>query len=195
MRKVPTTLIIVPIILLACQNPDRNTVRTDFIALGDSLVQLTFDTLSSTLQKQIGVNGFDSAVGYCYLQAANLTAVHSDEVKSVKRATLKPRNPGNRADKFEEVQIRYFQKMIDSNQTLKSKLVAENTGKVHFFKPIILQPLCLGCHGDPTKEINEKTLTAIQKNYPQDEATGYATGDLRGVWHLTFEPFEKKRKK
>lgn len=195
MRKVPTTLLIVPIILIACQNPDSNTIRTDFTALGDSLVQSTFDTLSSTLQKQIGAHGFDSTVRYCYLQAANLTAIHSDEVTSVKRATMKPRNPGNRADKFEEVQIRYFQNLIDNNQTLKSKLVAENTGKVHFFKPIIVQPLCLGCHGNPTKEINESTFAAIQKNYPQDEATGYAQGDLRGVWHLTFEPFEKKRKK
>jgi hypothetical protein len=195
MRILPPTLLIAPLILIACQNSDSNTVRTDFTALGDSLVQLTFDSLSTTLQKKIGESGFDSAVGYCYLHAAHLTASKNDEVTSIKRATLKPRNKENRADNFEEVQIRYFQNIIDKQEPLKSKLVAENTGKVHFFKPIIVQPLCLGCHGDPNSEINEITLAAIQKNYPQDEATGYATGDLRGVWHLTFEPFEKKRKK
>jgi hypothetical protein len=195
MRLLSTTLSAIMIFLNACQNPDSKTIQTDFTALGDSLVKQTFDTLSSTLQKQIAAGGFDSAVGYCYLKAAYLTAIHSDEVTSVKRAALKVRNKENRADNMEEAQIRYFQNLIDQGLPLKSKLVAEHTGKVHYFKPIIIQPLCLGCHGNPEKEINSPTLSAIDKYYPSDEATGYAAGDLRGVWHLTFEPFEKKKKK
>jgi hypothetical protein len=31
-------------------------------------------------------------------------------------------------------------------------------------------------------------LTAIRKLYPEDRATGYKTGDLRGAWAVTFDP-------
>jgi hypothetical protein len=51
---------------------------------------------------------------------------------------------------------------------------------------VISNPLCLQCHGAPDAEIAPATLAAIRKLYPDDKATGYRSGDLRGLWSVTF---------
>lgn len=43
---------------------------------------------------------------------------------------------------------------------------------------------CLKCHGNKTSDISVETLQSIEINYPQDLATGYAVGDLRGMWKI-----------
>jgi len=47
-------------------------------------------------------------------------------------------------------------------------------------------PACLGCHGTEGGDINAKTLKIIKQKYPEDKATGYKEGDLRGWWKITF---------
>ena len=47
-------------------------------------------------------------------------------------------------------------------------------------------PPCLQCHGTPNQDIAPETLAAIQKLYPDDKATGFKLGDLRGLWRVTF---------
>jgi hypothetical protein len=48
-------------------------------------------------------------------------------------------------------------------------------------------PTCLQCHGKPKQDIEAATLKTIQRKYRFDKATGYAMGELRGTWKLTFE--------
>lgn len=60
-------------------------------------------------------------------------------------------------------------------------------GSVHFYAPILLAaPVCLQCHGRPEKDIAPATMAAIKKLYPEDKATGFQLGDLRGLWRVTF---------
>lgn len=182
------------IVLFSCKN-ENSTINVDFTAKGDSIAQKTFDTLSYTLKEKIATGGFENAVEFCQLKAIDLTQIFSDDLTSIRRTSTKARNSNNIPDDLEKSQILHFQALIDSGTTLKSKLVVEHTGIVHFFKPIIIQPLCLNCHGDPNKDISPATLAMLNKKYPDDEATGYANGDLRGVWHITFEPFAPKNNK
>ena len=44
--------------------------------------------------------------------------------------------------------------------------------------------LCLNCHGEPGKEINESTLEKINSLYPEDKAIDFKVGDLRGMWSI-----------
>jgi cytochrome c len=46
----------------------------------------------------------------------------------------------------------------------------------------MMKPLCLNCHGEPGKQINEATFNAIKAKYPKDKAMGYKEGDFRGLW-------------
>jgi hypothetical protein len=75
----------------------------------------------------------------------------------------------------------------------ETKIVRSMSAKeIHFFKPILLQPLCLNCHGTPGKQIQNSTLAKIQLLYPGDQAFDYREGDLRGVWHIVFNPQKRK---
>ncbi|MCB1147042.1 MAG: hypothetical protein KDK38_09595, partial [Leptospiraceae bacterium] len=49
----------------------------------------------------------------------------------------------------------------------------------------IASPLRLACHGT-SAEIQAETKAALAKAYPNDRATGYALGDLRGTMLLEF---------
>jgi hypothetical protein len=45
--------------------------------------------------------------------------------------------------------------------------------------PIHLKPTCLMCHG-PEDQILPDVREALAKQYPEDKATGFEEGDLRG---------------
>ena len=44
--------------------------------------------------------------------------------------------------------------------------------------------MCLTCHGS---DIDANIAEALAERYPADEATGFATGDLRGVFRVEFQ--------
>ena len=43
---------------------------------------------------------------------------------------------------------------------------------------IAVEPVCLACHG---KALSPETTTALRRHYPDDAATGFDAGDLRGA--------------
>lgn len=51
-------------------------------------------------------------------------------------------------------------------------------GEARLVSPLIAGALCLTCHGDA---IAPPVLAALDEHYPNDEARGYRSGDLRGV--------------
>jgi len=179
--------------ILSCSNPDPELNSMDFLKAGDSLSVKTFDTLSRTLQKAIAVGSFDEAILVCKEMAPGLTGTYNTSTTTISRTAHLVRNKANAPDKLEMPQLDFFQKMIEEGQPLKSKLVVDEMGTVHYFKPILIQPLCLNCHGSEQQDIMPALLAKIKKEYPADEATGYATGDLRGLWHITFNPFKPKK--
>ena len=66
-----------------------------------------------------------------------------------------------------------------------------SSDEIHFFKPILLQAMCLNCHGSPGEHIQAPTLARIQQLYPNDRAVNFKEGDLRGVWHIIFKSPKK----
>ena len=59
------------------------------------------------------------------------------------------------------------------------KVFTGPSGELGVLSPIELAPLCANCHGDPDK-LAEGVMTAVSEKYPDDQATGFAPGDLRG---------------
>ena len=45
--------------------------------------------------------------------------------------------------------------------------------------------MCLACHGEHPAEAVRERLAAL---YPEDNASGYREGDLRGVFWAEFPP-------
>ena len=48
----------------------------------------------------------------------------------------------------------------------------------------MIQPVCLGCHGSAS-DIPASLAKKIRLEYPQDRATGYSVGKLRGAVVVT----------
>jgi hypothetical protein len=44
----------------------------------------------------------------------------------------------------------------------------------------------MNCHGIPEEEIRPGVLRLIRETYPEDEAVGYRSGQLRGLWKISF---------
>jgi hypothetical protein len=55
--------------------------------------------------------------------------------------------------------------------------------RLGYVEPILVQPLCLTCHGDP---LAPDIAARIDELYPEDRAVGYEIGDLRGVFWIEF---------
>ncbi len=66
------------------------------------------------------------------------------------------------------------------------KVVDGSDGKreLRYAKAIVTQQLCVTCHGRP-EDIPAPLLEKIRAEYPDDQATGYSVGKLRGAVVVT----------
>lgn len=153
---------------------------------GKAIVAETFSLLSSNLQTAIQQGGVSNALPFCSLAASPLTAgMAGKHGVAIRRITHKPRNPADRADTTELAILQQFETAL-TGTNLPPPLVTNLTASTAtFFAPIILNhELCLKCHGEPGKDISAVNSAVIRRLYPQDEATGFKLGQLRGAWRI-----------
>lgn len=157
-----------------------------YIKKGNEIVAHTFDTLRNSLLHAISSQGVEGAITFCNENAYPITATYADSVV-IRRAASRYRNPDNKPDSLERLILDEMNQQVLSAGKPGTRLVRNTSGgEIHFFKPILLQPMCLSCHGAPGKEIAVTTVTKIQELYPDDGAVDFKEGDLRGVWHIVF---------
>lgn len=156
-----------------------------------------FQTLSSQLMAALGRGGPTNAIPFCSTRALDLTAsVGRTNGVVLRRVTHAPRNPANAATDEERTLIPTFQTRLDETRregqppaAPEPVLRTNATGVVTWYSPIVLSnPLCLQCHGDPSREIAPATHESIRRLYPRDQATGFKLGDVRGLWRIDFPP-------
>jgi hypothetical protein len=97
----------------------------------------------------------------------------------LRQISSKYRNPDNKPDKFEEKALIEFQK--DKNLSEYKGVDKVNGQKVlRYLIPLYIEEACLKCHS-----AKETIPEFIQEDYPEDKATDYAFGDLRGAISVT----------
>ncbi|MCX8090370.1 MAG: DUF3365 domain-containing protein [Verrucomicrobiae bacterium] len=147
-----------------------------------------FSELSSNLLAAITRSGLNAALPYCAEKAMPLTrAVAQKHGVGLKRITHKPRNPDNQASATELALLRQFQADVAAKRTPAPALVTNANQTVSVYVPIVIpNALCLMCHGQPGTEISPDLQATLRKLYPNDQATGFGIGDLRGAWRVDF---------
>ena len=55
-----------------------------------------------------------------------------------------------------------------------------------YYYPIYVAENCTQCHGVAGESLNKKAAKKLAALYLNDHAQGYQTGDLRGMWVVTF---------
>lgn len=196
MLKFALTTVTCSLLLCSCtENAEKksgnNTDNVSWSSMGDTIIAKTFDTLRNTLIRETSAHGFAGGIGFCSVNAQPLTAAFATTGTVVKRTSVKLRNPANAPDSIEAAVFALFSQHKDSGLQVKPVLKSTDDGSNHYFKPIIMQAMCLHCHGEKGKNIAQATWDSIQKKYPADAAFNYKEGDLRGLWHITFTKKDK----
>lgn len=163
-------------------------------ALGDSLVQLAQAELLRNVSQAMAEGGAPNAIDFCNIHAGGIVAKLAESWNcTLRRTSLLYRNPEARPNEAEANLLNWYAGLPKGEWT---STVWREENLVHYASPIqIAMPACLQCHGTPGKDISEGTMAVILENYPEDKATGYQAGDLRGMWHLTFDPEMRKSTK
>jgi hypothetical protein len=140
--------------------------------------------LQKNLLASIEEGGPVHAVEFCAGKALTLTdsvARGLGEGISLKRVSDRHRNPVNAPDAAEMQALRHFGDALAESGSLPEDWVQRTqAGELRYYRPLVIAPPCLTCHGDP-EEMDPAVVEAIREMYPEDAATGYDVGDLRGL--------------
>ncbi len=174
--------------LEAHQREELATVRQrDTMAeRGRNIAQQTKAILGKNLLQALNAGGAENAVQFCTTRAIPLTDSSANHFQvRVKRVSDRPRNPDNTADSLEMVQLVEIREDLAAGATDVYRLV-EGPEAVTGYYPIVTNGMCLQCHGERGTQILPATLSALEALYPTDQATGYTTNQLRGIWVVTM---------
>lgn len=102
------------------------------------------------------------------------------------RTALGPRNPSNAPDAWENLQLETFNFLMDSGidpDTFEfSEIVQEGQETVfRWIQPVRMTDTCLVCHGE---QIDPRIKLLLAQEYPLDEASGYAEGQIGGAYSV-----------
>lgn len=123
-----------------------------------------------------------AAIDACRVEAPEIAAEYSTGGVKLGRASHRLRNPGNAGPDWVTPTLERWLANADDRQPVVVELDGERVGYV---EPIVTQPLCLACHGET---LAPDVADAIAELYPEDQATGFGAGDLRGVFWVEFTP-------
>jgi len=148
--------------------------------ISDQLV----DSVKSTLFQELGKGGYANAVRACSNLAQDIIKAHSEKYGVyVRRVSEKYRNKMDKPDDYELKILRSLDSLNRHGELPQEyyEVVQENGEKyLRYFKPLIVQPMCLNCHG--TDEFLKKEVKEfLKEKYPDDKAVGYHAGDFRGA--------------
>lgn len=171
--RVAAILFAVVATLTAC---DRSKIDESKYAQAGAEAVLPFkQSLKAALTE--GMNeGPIHAVSVCRIEAPSIAEQASTDGVRVGRSSHKLRNPDNAPKPWMEPLLARYETDPDSREPA---VVVIDEKTVGYVEPIFVQPLCINCHGETLAPELEATLDEL---YPNDEATGYAPGDLRGVF-------------
>ncbi|WP_457599016.1 Tll0287-like domain-containing protein [Hydrogenimonas sp.] len=154
----------------------------EVVKTGKEASKLLLKTLGGNMKKHMKAGGPAEALEFCSANAAALTADVDAKLGkgvAIKRITLKPRNPANEAQGSERAILEALQTLKANGVQLPRHLVQKTPEGYRYYKPLLIsKPVCLKCHGEKIAPGFKKKILSI---YPDDNATGYRMGDLRGA--------------
>jgi hypothetical protein len=140
--------------------------------------------LKTLLQAELARDGFDGAIAVCAEVAQQRTAEYRETFKNdIRRVSLRRRNAANEPDDYERAVLESFDRLpVDARPRAEHWEVVTEDGResLRYLKPLVTGPLCLTCHGGRATMAPAVT-EALAAHYPDDQATGFDVGDVRGA--------------
>lgn len=158
-------------------SPEQQAQRNRALAARDAMAQALFARLDAELRAA----GPASAIAVCKEEAPRIAA-QTAEAHGVRigRTSDRLRNPANLAPEWATPLL--------TDRPDQPRFAEGSDGSLGVVLPIRLAPNCLACHGGES-DIAPATRDALAAAFPDDHATGFAIGDVRGwFWVETPAP-------
>ncbi len=145
-------------------------------------------SLKAVLMREISIGGAAHAVSVCSDSARVIGRGIADVHRvSIRRVSDRWRTREDIPDAFEREVLQRFAASDTLHDRLEHYAVirAGGTTAFRYLRPIILQPMCLPCHGS-AETLRPDVADKLRLLYPEDRATGYTPGQLRGAVSVTI---------
>lgn len=177
------------IALSACDRRDAEPAAARAVPVAEALAlaRQVADTMTADLRARVFAEleraGPAAAMAVCADSAQAVTARHARAGVTVRRVSDRFRNPANRPDAFESGWLERLDSLRAAG-TLPVEVidtVVEDGGRaLRYLRPVLVAEPCLACHGDRAG-MQPAVLGLLDARYPEDRATGYRAGELRGA--------------
>jgi hypothetical protein len=181
LRSIYSSVFILASFSSYAEQVDISALKTEAI----SIVKKFGGTLKPQLTQALAQGGVKHAMEVCSVKAPEIAQQLSLSSQwQVKRVSLKARNQYNASpNAWERSVLEEFNQRQQQGESAKKMAKAEIVNdEFRFMKAQGTAPLCLTCHGS---ELSAETKAALNLYYPQDQATGYSLGQIRGAFSLT----------
>lgn len=148
-------------------------------ARGAELIAPFKRQLMQALQEGLA-RGPVEAISACRVKAPEIVESLSGDGVRMGRSSHRLRNPANAPEPWVAAVLEAY--LADPSRR-EPRRVERPDGRRGYVEPILLQPLCLGCHGE---SLAPEVSARIHELYPEDRAVGFQTGDLRGVFWVEY---------
>ncbi len=141
--------------------------------------------LKAALQAAMAEGGPLAAIEVCHARAQAIAAEASAASGArVGRTALKVRNRANAPDAHERAMLGAFaERLAREPGSVPEAVEVLPDGRVRYMRAIVTDGVCVACHG---ASLAPEVAGAIGALYPGDEARGFAPGDLRGAFTITW---------
>lgn len=149
-----------------------------------NLVQQFVGELKPRLQKAMAEGGPAHAIGVCAEVApALMDDLSAESGWAVRRVSLQPRNTGRAVpDEWErDILTRFAEQQAAGTPAGELRHAAVQGERFRYMQAQATEGLCLACHGE---DLSPEVVKALQIHYPEDQATGYQAGQVRGAISL-----------
>ncbi|MCW8924245.1 MAG: DUF3365 domain-containing protein [Gammaproteobacteria bacterium] len=139
--------------------------------------------LKGELESAMKAGGPVNAISVCNKMAPVIAKNLSDKYGwDIARTSLKTRNAANKPDAWETKVLNEFDARKAKGEDVKPMAHFESVdGNFRFMKAIPTGEVCLKCHGE---NIAPPVKAKLKELYPDDMATGYKLGDVRGAFTI-----------
>ena len=149
------------------------------LARGAELLAPFKQSLQAALKSGLAT-GPAEAILVCRVKAPEIAKALSVDGVRMGRSSHRLRNPDNTAPDWVGP---IMQTYLDDPASREPRAVELADNRWGYAEPIMVQPLCLNCHGS---ELAPDIAAQVSELYPEDRATGFEAGDLRGLFWLEF---------
>ncbi|MBW4936131.1 Tll0287-like domain-containing protein [Marinobacter sp. F4206] len=184
-KLIVTTAVLLSILSMPASAQPAAQSTDEMVNEARAMVKAFGGSLKQALQAAIKEGGLTNGIGVCKTVAPEIAASNSNDEWRISRTSLKVRNSNNAPTDWQAIQLQAMKKQpVKNGKPVEVWQVSEASGQPEFqyMSAIPTQKLCLGCHGD---SIDPKVKAKLAELYPEDKATGFSEGDLRGAFVVT----------